>query len=306
MTEVLIVKNLTKIFNRVKAINNISFSVRKGEVVGLLGPNGAGKTTTINILTGTTLPDCGKVSYFNLNFFENKRACLARINYSSAYSKLLHRVSVGENLEVFAHLYQVENYKEKMYSLAKYFGIEDLLNIRFLHLSSGQKTRVNLVKALINDPELLLLDEPTASLDPDMSDKTLTLIENIKKTRNISLLYTSHDMREVTRICDRVIFMDHGQIVANDTPLGLTKRLKSAILRLTYDGDDEQLKKLILEKGWGSNFPKKHVVEITGTEKDLPSIIFKISNLGIWITDIEVIKPTLDDVFLQIVREGEV
>jgi len=303
---VLIVEKLSKLFNGFKAVDNISFSIKQGEVVGLLGPNGAGKTTTINILTGVTLPNSGQIEYFGVDFFKNRSDCLAKINYSSSYSKLLHRVSVWENLEVFAHLYGVSDYKNKIFSLAKYFDIVTLLPKRFLSLSSGQKTRVNLVKALINEPQVLLLDEPTASLDPDMADKTLTLIENIKKTRNISILYTSHDMREVSRICDRVIFMDRGKIVADDTPLGLTKKIKSAILRLTYDGDEEKLKKLINERGWRSTFPKTNVVEITSEEKDLPSMIFKISNLGIWITDIEVIKPTLDDVFLQIVREGDI
>lgn len=151
------------------------------------------------------------------------------------------------------------------------------------------------------------MDEPTASLDPDIADKTLTLIEELRETRALSLLFTSHNMDEVTRLCDEVVFLDHGQIVAQDTPLGLTKRIATSTLKLTFDGEKEVIEKYLRDKKVDFSFPKKNHVVIATEEKMIPEHIFKISSDGIWITDIEVKKPSLEDVFLQIARkEGDV
>lgn len=227
---VLEVKDLVKDFPNLRAVNKISFKVYEGKIVGLLGPNGAGKSTTIHMLLGITTPTAGEISFFGKNFFENRRFCLSKINYTSAYNTLQWRITVWENLKVFAMLYKVKNYENKIYELLKQFEIDDLIHRRLWDLSSGQKTRVSLAKALLNDPDLLLMDEPTASLDPDIADKTLSLIESLKKTRNLSILFTSHDMEEVTRICDEVIFLDKGNIVAQDSPMGIIKRLKKTTL----------------------------------------------------------------------------
>src|SRR5205823_11070970 len=147
---------------------------------------------------------------------------------------------VWENLLVFARLYRVARPERKISELGAYFGIQDLMGQRFLTLSAGQKTRVNLVKALLNDPEVVLMDEPTASLDPDIADRTLSLIESLRDSRELSIVYTSHQMDEVTRICDEVIFLDRGRIVAQDTPRELVKRVARAQLRVTFAGDRER------------------------------------------------------------------
>lgn len=303
MTDAILeVKNLVKYYGNFTAVKGISFAVPKGKVVGLLGPNGAGKTTTIQCLLGITLLDSGTVSYFGKDFAKNRQYCLQKINFASSFNTLLGRISVWENLLVFANLYAIKNQKKKILELTDYFEVTELLPLNFWDLSTGQKTRVNLVKSLLNDPELILMDEPTASLDPDIADKTLTLIEQLKKSRDLSILYTSHDMEEVTRICDEVIFLDHGTIVAHDTPLGLTKRMPNAQLKLTIEGDGNVAEKFLKEFKQKFIFANPHVVTIDTEEKFIPKLIFGLSKNNIYITGIEVKKPTLEDAFLQITR----
>lgn len=299
---VLKVDHLVKDYGTFTAVNDISFEIEKGKIVGFLGPNGAGKTTTIQILLGITSVTTGKIEYFNQNFFTHRQECLKRINFTSAFNTLQGRISVWENLKVFAALYEVKNAKKKIMDLVEYFEIQNLLKQRYWELSSGQKTRINLIKSLLNDPELILMDEPTASLDPDIADKTLSLIETMKKEKNITILYTSHNMDEITRICDEVIFLDHGKIVAHDTPLGLTKHIHVAQLNITFDKNKDLLQKFLTEEKISYSFHDNHVVKIESEEKDIPKIIFGISKVGIWITSLEVKKPSLDDVFLQIAR----
>jgi ABC-2 type transport system ATP-binding protein len=300
---VLEVKNLSKNYGSFKAVDGISFSVPRGKIVGFLGPNGAGKTTTIQILSGITLQNGGSISYFGRDFATEREACLQRINMTSAFNTLMGRISVWENLFVFAELYQVTNSRQKIKALLEQLEANDLANRLYKDLSSGQKTRVNLVKALLNDPELLLMDEPTASLDPDIADKTLTLIEELRNERNLSILYTSHNMNEITRICDEVIFLDHGKIVAQDTPLNLTKRISAATLRVVFDARTDALDALLREKHFEHSYPEHATVEVKATEQAIPGLLFDMSKTGIWIEDIEIRKPTLEDVFLQIARK---
>lgn len=300
---VLEVKNLSKTYGSFKAVDGISFSVPRGKIVGFLGPNGAGKTTTIQVLLGITLPNGGTISYFGRDFATHREECLQRINTTSAFNTLMGRISVWENLFVFAELYQVPNSRQKIKTLLEQLEASDLANQLYKDLSSGQKTRVNIVKSLLNDPELLLMDEPTASLDPDIADKTLTLIEKLRKERNLAILYTSHNMNEITRICDEVIFLDHGNIVAQDTPLNLTKRISAATLRVVFDKKTDALDALLREKGFEHSYPEHGSVEVRATEQAIPGLLFDMSKTGIWIEDIEIRKPTLEDVFLQIARK---
>jgi ABC-2 type transport system ATP-binding protein len=300
---VLEVHNLVKNYGTFRAVDGISFSVERGKIVGFLGPNGAGKTTTIQILSGTTLANGGSVKYFGKDFSTHREECLQRINAASAFNTLMGKISVWENLYVFAELYQVEKPKNKISSLLEQFEISDLCDKLYKDLSSGQKTRVNIAKALLNDPELLLMDEPTASLDPDIADKTLSLIENLRKERNLSILYTSHNMNEITRICDEVVFLDHGSIVAHDTPQNLTKRISSATLRISFDARTSGFDEYLKDKNLDATFPEPNTIAILSHEAGIPGILFDLSKTGIWITDIEVAKPTLEDVFLQIARK---
>jgi ABC-2 type transport system ATP-binding protein len=210
---VLEVNNLKKQYGTFTAVDGIKFSVTKGEIIGLLGPNGAGKSTTIQMLLGLLTPSSGRISYFGMDFNHHRQAILSRINYLSAFNTLQEKITVEQNLRVFADAYDVKQPIKKINELLEYFGVSQLKKKRYVDISSGQRTRVNLTKAFLNDPELVLMDEPTASLDPDIVDKVLTMIEDLKKQRQLTILYTSHNMHDVERICDRVIFLAHGKIV---------------------------------------------------------------------------------------------
>ena len=296
------VEHLVKDFDGFRAVDRVSFEIPRGRIIGLLGPNGAGKTTTIHMLLGITTPTSGRIVYFGRDFRANRQASLQRINFASSYNTLQGRITVWQNLAVFGHLYGLRRPDDKIRKWAEYFAVTPLLNKRYWDLSTGQRTRVNLIKALLNDPELILMDEPTAALDPDIADKTLTLIEEIRRDAGVSILYTSHRMNEVTRICDEVIFLDRGRIFAQDTPLGMTKRIRSAQLRLTVEGDRKTVAAFLKEQAQGFQFTQDHTVVIQTTEQRIPDLIFGLSERGVWITDIEVEKPTLEDVFLKIAR----
>jgi ABC-2 type transport system ATP-binding protein len=212
------VQNLRKQFGQARAVDDISFDIPKGQVMGLLGPNGAGKSTTIQILLGLITPTSGKVALFGLDPWKDRVSVLQRTNFSSAYVSLPHNLKVAENLEIFARLYGVKDRPAKIKSLLTLFEIEHLANKMTGGLSSGESTRVNLCKAMLNDPELLLLDEPTASLDPDIADKVRKLLLGYQRERGITIVYTSHNMKDVHELCERVIFLSEGKIIADGAP----------------------------------------------------------------------------------------
>ena len=304
MQPVLEVHDLTKAYGSFTAVDHVSFVLHKGKILGLLGPNGAGKTTTIQMLVGVTLPDAGTISYFGMDLHKHREACLQRINFSSSYSMLQSRISVWENLIVYARLYRVKQPEHKIKQLGNYFGISDNMGQIFRTLSAGQKTRVNLVKTLLNDPEVVLMDEPTASLDPDIADHTLSLIEELRQERALSIVYTSHQMDEVTRICDEVIFLDHGRIVAQDTPASLTRRLANAQVRLTFEGSPDGVAARLREHFPQVETPSATEVVVTTEEHLVPRAIFEVGQAGVRVLDIDIRKPSLEDVFLQIARGG--
>ncbi len=302
---VLEVNNLVKEFGQARVVDKVSFVVPRGKVIGLLGPNGAGKTTTIHMLLGITAFTSGRIKYFGRDFPRHREYCLQRINFTSSFNSLLGRISVWENLLVFSGLYNVKDPDRKIAELVEYFDAGDLLKQKYHDLSAGQRSRVNIMKSLLNDPELILMDEPTASLDPDVADKTLSLIEELKRKRQISLLYTSHNMEEISRICDEVIFLSHGRIVAQDTPLNLTKRITNAEVRLVFLEKKAEFENYLKEKKYRYQFTSDNIVRVRTEEKLIPKLIFGASKAGVYITDIEVEKPSLEDVFLQIAREED-
>lgn len=218
MQTLLEVKGLSKSFNGFKAVDDISFELYEGEILGLMGPNGAGKTTTLQMLLNLTYQSSGTVLVFGLTYKEHREEILSRVNFSSSYISLPYALTVRENLMVFARLYGVKGAGAKIDALLKTFEIEEVRDTPTRKLSSGMVTRVCLCKSLLNDPEILFLDEPTASLDPDMADKTRKLLKRIRDERRVSILYTSHNMREMEELCDRVIFMNKGRIIALGRP----------------------------------------------------------------------------------------
>jgi ABC-2 type transport system ATP-binding protein len=236
------VEHLRKEFNGTTAVADVSLTVRRGEIVGVLGPNGAGKTTTIQILLGLTTPTSGTVRVFGMDLEQHRCEVLQRCNFCSAYTSLPSNLRVRENLRVSAGLYGVRDAGRKMDELLSLFEIAHLKEKVTGHLSSGETTRVNLCKALLNDPELLLLDEPTASLDPNIADKVRKLLRRIQRERGITMIYTSHNMRDVEEVCDRVLFLNKGRIIAEGTPQEVIdkfnqKTLEDVFITVARSGD---------------------------------------------------------------------
>jgi ABC-2 type transport system ATP-binding protein len=212
------VRNLIKTFNETVAVAGVSFDLYQGEILGLLGPNGAGKTTIIQTLLGLTTLDSGRIRILGLDLKDHQEEILQQVNFSSAYVALPQSLTIGENLKVFAQLYGVRNVKEKIKEVLRLFEMEELEGKLTRHLSSGQLTRVCLAKSLLNSPKLLFLDEPTASLDPDIADKTRVLLKQVCKQTGLTILYTSHNMREMEEMSDRILFLHRGRITASGTP----------------------------------------------------------------------------------------
>ena len=216
--------NLVKRFGDVTAIDGVSFAVRPGTITALLGGNGAGKTTTISIMLGLLLPTSGEARILGESLVHYRQRILPRVNFSSPYVDLPHRLTVRQNLRVYGMLYSVRGLGAKIASLAHDLELEGLLERPHRELSAGQKTRVALAKALINDPEVLLMDEPTASLDPDMADYVRGLLRAYQARTGATILMASHNMTEVERICDDVLMMRGGRIVDQGSPSALLAR----------------------------------------------------------------------------------
>jgi ABC-2 type transport system ATP-binding protein len=218
------VESLTKRYRETLAVNDISFTVEPGETVGLLGGNGAGKTTTIAMLLGLLVPTHGRITVLGHDMGQDRFAALARMNFSSPYVALPHKLSVEENLRVYGHLYNVRNVNRRIAELADELDLHALLSRPAGKLSAGQKTRVALAKSLINRPDVLLLDEPTASLDPDTGDLVRSWLERYRAASGCTVLLASHNMAEVERLCGQVLMMKQGRIVDRGTPAELRGR----------------------------------------------------------------------------------
>ena len=221
------VHELTKRFATTTALQGVSFAVRPGEVLGLLGPNGAGKTTTLHIVLGIMRPTSGRVRIFGLDPHDGTKAALARVGFASPEALMDWRLTVEENLRVYAALYGVP--RAAVARTLVTLDLGELARQRFGDLSLGQQTRAGLARALLHEPDLLVLDEPTSSLDPDVAEKTRRLLREIRRARGLSVLYTSHNMAEVEATCDRVAFLHQGRVVADGTPLEVSRQVLGSI-----------------------------------------------------------------------------
>jgi len=225
MTETVIaVEDLHKNYGPVKAVDGISFRVQRGATCALLGGNGAGKTTTIAMLLGLLLPTQGRITILGEDMLRHRYRVLPRLNFSSPYVDLPHRLTVAQNLTVYARLYGVRRVRERLQALGRELDITAFFNRPYRNLSAGQKTRVALAKALLNEPEVLLLDEPTASLDPDTADRVRSTLQDYQARSSATLFLASHNMSEVERLCDQVILMRSGRIVDTGAPRELIRR----------------------------------------------------------------------------------
>jgi len=236
------IKNLNKNYNNILAVKNINFKINKGSIVGLLGPNGCGKTTTIGMILGLIKPTSGTVfvNGQNIENENNRTKILEKVNFISPYVELPKKLTVEENLKVYGKLYGVNNLKDKILDLMKQLNLLEFNKRKTGELSSGQKNRVSLAKALINEPEILLLDEPTASLDPDVGDFIRTYLEDFASKKNTTILLASHNMNEVERLCSEVMMMKNGKIIDKGTCSSLInkhgrKNLEETFLKIVRE-----------------------------------------------------------------------
>ena len=243
MTNSIEVINLSKSYKLKKAVKNINFKINENEIVGLLGPNGCGKTTTIAMILGLLKPSSGQVLINGMDIENNRISLLHKMNFISPYIELPKKLTVKQNLIVYGKLYSVQNLNERIDLLSDKLRLGEFLNSITGELSSGQKNRVSLAKALINDPTVLLLDEPTASLDPETGDFIRTFLESYKKEKKISVLLASHNMNEVKRLCNSVLMMKEGIIIDSGTPDQLIKKhgrqnLEEVFLQLVRNNNE--------------------------------------------------------------------
>ena len=237
------INNLSKQYKRASAVKNISFKINKGKTIGLLGPNGCGKSTTIGMMLGLIKPTSGAVLINGKNIENNRTNLLEKINFISPYIELPKKLTVQENLEIYGRLYGVKNLKNKILELMEMLNLTEFRKRKTGELSSGQKNRVSLAKALVNDPEILLLDEPTASLDPDVGDYVRGVIESFSSKNNATILLASHNMNEVERLCDEVMMMKNGEIIDQGKSVDLVnkhgrKNLEEVFLKIVRDKNE--------------------------------------------------------------------
>jgi len=237
---ILQVQGLTKKFHSKLAVDSLTFSLPRGSIVGLLGGNGAGKTTTLSMLLGLLEPTSGKIQLFGNNFVRNRHSVLHRMNFCSPYVDLPQRLTVMENLRVFARLYGVRDSAKTIARLVDDFRLLELKDQPIRRLSSGQKTRVSLAKALINSPDFLLLDEPTASLSPDVSKWIRQQLADYRERTGATILFASHDMREVELLCDHVMMMCQGQLIEQGSPKELMETHHRSSLEEVFLALNEQ------------------------------------------------------------------
>ena len=236
------IKNLSKHYNNIEAVKNINFKINKGSIVGLLGPNGCGKTTTLGMMLGLIKPSSGAVfiNDQNIESEKNRTKILEKMNFISPYVELPKKLTVEENLKVYGKMYGVNNLQDKISDLMKQLNLSEFKKRKTGELSSGQKNRVSLAKALINDPEILLLDEPTASLDPDVGDYIRTYLEGFASKKGATILLASHNMNEVERLCNEVMMMKNGNIIDKGTCSSLInkhgrKNLEETFLKIVRE-----------------------------------------------------------------------
>jgi ABC-2 type transport system ATP-binding protein len=308
------VEGLTKVFvkprswwqNRAPqaftAVDDISFLVGQGEIVGILGANGAGKTTTMQMLLGTLLPTTGAIRYFDKDFFTNRSEILQHVSFASTYVKMPGDLTVRQNLRIYGGIYGLSPQEceqaGKIYLSA--FGILSVLDTEVRFLSAGQITRVMLAKAFLSNPKVVLLDEPTASLDPESTLAVRKFILKQRQERGVTFLITSHDMEEVAALCDRVLVIKQGKLIASDTPARLAASITQANVELIIESGME-LAKLYAHERRYAVVEAGHVITIRIDEHDIATLLRELALQGVVYSAISINKASLEDYFLQVV-----
>ncbi|MBI3247619.1 MAG: ABC transporter ATP-binding protein [Deltaproteobacteria bacterium] len=301
------IHDLRKRYGTVDALKGISLAIERGEFFGLLGPNGAGKSTTINILLGLILADSGTIRIFEEDFATRQTAIRRRMNVAAAFTSLSGVLTVRENLKVYGGIYGVKNLKAKIDELLERFEITDLANRKLQYLSSGQHTRVTLCKGLINDPELLLLDECTLGLDPDIAEKTRRALQEFQREKLTTIIFTSHNMNEVEELCGRIAFLSKGEILRVDTAARIKSLIPQQILEVRFQSGED----LDAVRRLDGAFSPQHTGDaifrfvLDEPETQLDAIMQRLMQTGARIADLQITRPTLEDVFIKVAR-GEI
>ncbi len=308
------VRNLVKIFQPKKkwfsrapkkepfvAVNNISFDLHQGEILGFLGPNGAGKTTTIQLLLSVMSPTSGSISYFGKDLYRHRSEVLEYITFASTYVKLPGKLTIYENLAVAGQLYGIPRNEidAKIREFMKFFDMWHLRDRLCSTLSAGQATRAMLVKAFLTEPKIALLDEPTAALDPNIAYEIRSFILHQKKERGISVLLTSHNMDEVAEVCDRVLVLKHGTIIADNTPKKLAASVAGAHVHFIITDGMKRAQEYLQQRSI-AHFTKERRIEITLDEEKIPQLLTELMQLGVVYSHIAIERPTLEDYFWHI------
>lgn len=307
MNPVLTAKLLRKVYPGkppLVAVDDISFSLNKGEILGLLGPNGSGKTTTIQMLLGTLSYTSGAISYFGMEFPKHHSEILQKVSFASTYTSLPWNLSIVENLVIYGFLYGFSKKESHalMDPLLDRFGILSKKYSPVAALSAGQVTRLMLVKAFFTKPTVILLDEPTASLDPEIARDICSFLMEQRDTRNVSILFSSHKMEEVMEICDRTIFLKNGQIIADDVPKKLAASVSTYRVKLLIVDGFEKIVQLAQRDKL--SFTTDHRwIEIQLEEENIPGFLNELGREDIVYTNIKIEEPSLEDYFLQIAKK---
>lgn len=310
MSSVLKVRDLTKCYPGMpptRAVDHISFDLKRGEILGFLGPNGSGKTTTIQMLLGTLLKTSGSIHYFDLDFSTHSSEILQNVSFASTYLSLPYILTVAENLEVLGFLYGIsrKESRRRYEPLLERFGITSYRNKKVSVLSAGQVTRLMMVKAFFINPKVVLLDEPTASLDPDISRDICAFLLEQREKAGLSILFTSHKMGEVAEVCDRVIFLDRGKIIADDVPENLAKKNSFFRLQLVIVEDLQRAVDIAVQSKYTYRCEGR-TIEVDMEEEQIPLYLHSLSSYGVIYSTIHIEEPSLDDYFLKIARNSRV
>ena len=305
MNPVLTVRNLKKIYgkkNPFTAVDGISFDLKEGEILGLLGPNGSGKTTTIQMLLGTLGVTSGEIHFFGKDFFLHRSEIMQQVSFASTYTSLPYTLTISENLQFFGKFYSIPDIEKRTKPLLERFGIYGNKDKPVSSLSAGQITRLMLVKAFFTQPKVVLLDEPTASLDPDVSIEVCKFLQEEREKTGLSILFTSHKMEEVAELCDRTIFLKNGKIIADDLPENLAKSVSSYQLRLTII--DGMKRTIALAEQKKFQYTLEHrVIELFLDEKEIPMFLNGMMQAGVSYASIQIKEPSLEAYFLKIAEK---
>jgi len=306
MSNVLSINHLTKIYAPDKkggspftAVDDISFDLKQGEILGLLGPNGAGKSTTISMLLGVLSPTRGEIWYGSQNLKQHRSKIMESVTFASTYIKMPWRLTVLENLSIYGYMYQLpkQEFLSRTKKLLEYFGVWNQRDKTMGQLSAGQVTRIMLAKAFIPHPKIVLLDEPTASLDPDIAHEVRSFILSQQKEFGTSMIYTSHNMDEVTEVCDRVVFLKQGKILDINTPDKLAASVSTAHMHLLMKDKTDAVTQIATSKKLPYQITGK-TIDISIDEHEIADFLQTLAKKHIEYSQITIDKPNLEDYFL--------